>query len=323
MAVILDDVLFPEIGINLEGDLQVNEIHTIHWEESGNVNGHPVIILHGGPGGGSQPIYRRYFDPQKYRIIQFDQRGCGKSKPHAELKDNNTMASVSDIESLRVHLGIDRWIVFGGSWGSTLSLVYAETHPKRVQSLILRGIFMCRPSELYWFYQDGASHVFPEAFAPYKNHIPEEEQHDLISAYYARLTSDDMDVRKSAAFEWTRWEMSTSKLIPDLKYIEAADDLEFADAFARIESHYFVNGIFLEEDQILQNIGIIKHIPTWIIHGRYDMVCPVKSAWELNEKMDNAELIIVPDAGHSVAEVTIARELIKVTNNCLEIISKS
>ncbi len=322
MAAGLDEVLFPEIEVNVKGYLKVSQIHTIHWEESGNLSGHPVIILHGGPGGGSQPIYRRYFDPQKYRIIQFDQRGCGKSTPHAELKDNNTMASVSDIESLRVHLGIETWIVFGGSWGSTLSLIYAETHPERVQALILRGIFMCRNSELHWFYQDGASHVFPDAFAPYRDHIPEKERHDLISAYYKRLTSEDKEVRKSAAFEWTRWEMSTSKLIPDLKYIEAADDSDFADAFARIESHYFVNGIFLDEGQILRDIDKIKHIPTWIVHGRYDMVCPVKSAWELYEKMECAELIIVPDAGHSVAEIPIARELLKVTNNCLNNISK-
>jgi len=322
MGVVLDDVLFPDIEINFEGDLQVSDLHTIHWEESGNVRGHPIIVLHGGPGGGSQPIYRRYFDPEKYRIIQFDQRGCGKSKPHAELEDNNTMASVSDIESLRIHLGIEKWIVFGGSWGATLSLIYAETYPERVQALVLRGIFMCRRSELRWFYQDGASHIFPDAFAPYMNHIPVHEQDDLISAYYSRLTSDDDDVRKSAAFEWTRWEMSTSKLIPDLKYIEAAEDSEFADAFARIESHYFVNGIFLEEGQILRDVDVIAHIPTWIIHGRYDVVCPVKSAWELHQKMKNSELIIVPDAGHSVAEVSIARELVRVTNNCLEKISK-
>ena len=169
MAVELNDVLFPEIDTNFEGDLQVSNIHTIHLEESGNVNGQPIIILHGGPGGGSQPIYRRYFDPEKYRIIQFDQRGCGKSKPHAELVDNNTMASVSDIESLRNYLGVEKWIVFGGSWGATLSLIYAETYPEKVQALVLRGIFMCRSSELKWFYQDGASHIFPDAFAPYMN----------------------------------------------------------------------------------------------------------------------------------------------------------
>ncbi len=322
MPMVLDDVLFPEIELINEGDLKVSELHTIHWEESGNLNGHPVIVLHGGPGGGSQPMYRRYFNPEKYRIIQFDQRGCGKSTPHAELRDNNTMASVSDIEKLREHLGISDWIVFGGSWGSTLSLIYAETHPKKVQALILRGIFMCRPKELHWFYQDGASHIFPDAFAPYKNHIPKEEQDNLILAYYNRLTSDDMNIRKSAAFEWTRWEMSTSKLIPDTKYIEAAEDSDFADAFARIESHYFINGIFLDENQILRDVNKIKHIPTWIIQGRYDVVCPPRSAWELKQELDLAKLVIVPDAGHSVAEIPIASELIKATNECLNIFSK-
>ena len=317
MAMKLGDVLFPEISTNIEGDLKVSDLHTIHWEESGNSSGHPVIVLHGGPGGGSQPMYRRYFEPQKYRIIQFDQRGCGKSTPHAELKDNNTMASVSDIEKLREHLEIEKWIVFGGSWGSTLSLIYAETYPERVEALILRGIFMCRSSELHWFYQDGASHIFPDAFAPYRDHIPLEEQSNLINAYYRRLTSKNLEVRKSAAFEWTRWEMSTSKLIPDSKYIEAADDSDFADAFARIECHYFVNGIFLEDEQILRDVGKIKHIPTWIVQGRYDVVCPVQTAWELKQKLNSAKLIIVPDAGHSVAEIPIAFELVKATTDCL------
>ncbi len=322
MTKTLDGILYPELELLNEGDLQVSELHTIHWEESGNLNGKPVIVLHGGPGGGSQPLYRRYFDPSLYRIIQFDQRGCGKSKPHAELIDNNTMASVSDIEKIREHLGINDWIVFGGSWGSTLSLIYAETHPDRVNALILRGIFMCRPSELYWFYQEGASHLFPDAFESYRNHIPPSERNDLISAYYKRLTSDDSKVRSAAAFEWTKWEMSTSKLIPDLKYIEAAEDSDFAEAFARIECHYFINSIFLEENQILRDVDLIKDIPTWIVHGRYDVVCPVKSAWELKSKLEHAELIIVPDAGHSVTEKSIAKELVKVTNLCIDYFSK-
>jgi len=322
MTKTLDGILYPELELLNEGDLQVSELHTIHWEESGNLNGKPVIVLHGGPGGGSQPLYRRYFDPSLYRIIQFDQRGCGKSKPHAELIDNNTMASVSDIEKIREHLGINDWIVFGGSWGSTLSLIYAETHPDRVNALILRGIFMCRPSELYWFYQEGASHLFPDAFESYRNHIPPSERNDLISAYYKRLTSDDSKVRSAAAFEWTKWEMSTSKLIPDLKYIEAAEDSDFAEAFARIECHYFINSIFLEENQILRDVDLIKDIPTWIVHGRYDVVCPVKSAWELKSKLEHAELIIVPDAGHSVTEKNIAKELVKVTNLCIDYFSK-
>ena len=215
----IDEVLYPKIEANTTGLLQVSKLHTIAWEMSGNPDGIPVIVIHGGPGGGSQPSYRRYFDPLKFNIIQFDQRGCGKSTPYAELEDNNTQASVSDLEMLREHLRIENWHVFGGSWGSTLSLIYAQNHPSRVLSLVLRGIFMCRKSELHWFYQDGASHVFPDAFDSYRDHIPVEEQGDLISAYYARLTSSEVEVRRAAAREWTRWEMATSRLFPDLSLI--------------------------------------------------------------------------------------------------------
>ena len=313
----LEDVLFPEIDTNQSGMLAVSELHSIHWEESGNPEGQPVIVLHGGPGGGSQPIYRRYFDPADHRIIQFDQRGCGLSTPHAELEENDTMSSVSDIEALRKHLGIECWVVFGGSWGSTLSLVYAETHPVRVQALILRGIFMCRPEELRWFYQEGASKIFPDAFEPYRDHIPADERDDLIAAYHRRLTSDDPAVRKAAAFEWTRWEMSTSKLFVDEDYIEQADDVEFADAFARIECHYFINRIFLEENQIMRDAHRIAHIPTWIVHGRYDIVCPVGNAWELAKIFDDCRLSITPDAGHSVTEVSNAAALVEATAECL------
>merc|ERR1711872_208341 len=240
-------------------------------------------------GGGSQADYRRYFDPAAYRIIQMDQRGCGKSTPHAELQDNNTQALVADIEKLREFLGIDTWFVFGGSWGSTLSLTYAIHHADRVRALILRGIFMCRRSELLFFYQDGASHLFPDKFHPYREHIPEEERDDMIKAYYKRLTSADGDIRRAAAREWTLWEMGTSKLIPDTKYMDKADNLDFAAAFARIECHYFVN-------------------------GRYDVVCPAKSAWELHQASPHSRLVIVPDAGHSMGEVGIAEELVNITN---------
>merc|ERR1712179_538873 len=240
----LDDVLYPEIGTIESGMLQVSPLHTVYWEVSGNPTGTPVMVLHGGPGGGSQAEYRRYFDPLKYRIVQMDQRGCGKSTPHAELEDNNTQALVADIEKLRQHLAIDKWVVFGGSWGSTLSLTYAIHHGDRVRALVLRGIFMCRRSELLFFYQNGASHIFPDEFQPYRDHIPEEERGDMISAYYKRLTSPDGDIRRAAAREWTLWEMGTSKLMPDPKYMEKADDLDFAAAFARIECHYFINGIF-------------------------------------------------------------------------------
>ena len=310
----IDEVLYPEIDAYSSGFLQVSELHTIAWERSGNPDGIPVIVIHGGPGGGSQPSYRRYFNPEKFDIIQFDQRGCGQSTPYAELIDNNTHASVSDLEMLREDFGIERWHVFGGSWGSTLSLIYAQNHPNRVLSLTLRGIFMCRKSELHWFYQDGASHIFPDAFDHYRDHIPKDEQGNLIEAYYSRLTDSDVDVRRSAAREWTRWEMATSRLFPDPEYLDKAEDLDFAVAFARIECHYFINAIFVEEAYILNNARKIVDIPTTIVQGRYDVVCPPKSAWELHKALPRSDLIIVPDAGHSMGEVSIARELVKATD---------
>ena len=310
----IDDFLYPKIEPYATGNLPVSQLHTIFWERSGNPNGEPVIVIHGGPGGGSQPSYRQYFNPEKFDIIQFDQRGCGKSTPYAELNENNTQNSVRDIEALRNHFGIDSWHVFGGSWGSTLSLIYAQNHPSRARSLVLRGIFMCRKSELHWFYQDGASHVFPDAFEPYSTHIPESERNDLIAAYYRRLTSEDVSIRRAAAKEWTRWEMATSRMFPDPDYLEKAEDLDFAVAFARIECHYFINGIFVEDGHILNNCDKIVNIPTTIIQGRYDMVCPTKSAWELHKALQNSNLVIVPDAGHSMGETSIARELVKATD---------
>ena len=225
------------------------------------------------------------------------------------------MNSVSDMEALREHFGIDTWHVFGGSWGSTLSLIYGINHPHRVRSFILRGIFMCRKSELHWFYQDGASHVFPDAFEPYFNHIPVEEQSNLIEAYYKRLTSEDVEVRRAAAKEWTRWEMSTSRLFPDPEYLDKAEDLDFAVAFARIECHYFINAIFVEEAYILNNTDVISQIPCVIIHGRYDMVCPLKSAWELHKQLPNSTLDIIPDSGHSMGEVSIAAALVSASDS--------
>ena len=311
----LDEVLYPAIEAHTVEMLQVSDLHSIGWERSGNPDGIPVMVIHGGPGGGSQPSYRRYFNPEKFDIIQFDQRGCGRSTPYAELVDNDTHASVRDIEAIREHLGIETWHVFGGSWGSTLSLIYAQNHPQRVLSLILRGIFMCRKSELHWFYQEGASHVFPDAFEPYRDHIPPEEQAALIPAYYKRLTSEDVEVRRAAAREWTRWEMATSRLFPDLEYLEKAEDLDFAVAFARIECHYFINEIFVENAHILNNVDKILEIPCKIVQGRYDMVCPTISAWELHKALPYSELVIVPDAGHSMGETSIARELIRFTDS--------
>ena len=310
----LEDVLYPPIEAHEKGRLSVTELHTIAWERSGNPDGIPVIVIHGGPGGGGQPSYRQYFDPAAFDIIQFDQRGCGQSTPHAELEDNTTQALVGDIERLREHLGVESWHVFGGSWGSTLSLIYAQHHPERAISLVLRGIFMCRKSELRWFYQDGASHIFPDAFEPYRDHIPKAEQDDLITAYYSRLTSEDAQVRRAAAKEWTRWEMATSRLFPDPEYLEKAEDLDFAVAFARIECHYFINAIFVEEAHILKHVDLIQHIPTVIVQGRYDVVCPPRSAWELHKALPQSQLMMVSDAGHSMGEVSIARELVNATN---------
>ena len=311
----LDDVLYPPHEPHTTGRLEVSDLHTVAWEASGNPNGIPVVVLHGGPGGGAQPSYRRYFDPAVFNIVQFDQRGCGASTPHAELKDNTTHHLVEDIETLRAHLGIETWHVFGGSWGSTLSMMYALHHPERVRSLVLRGIFMCRKSELHWFYQDGASHMFPDAFAPYRDHIPSEEQGDLIAAYYRRLTSEDVSIRRAAAKEWTRWEMATSRLFPDPSYLDKAEDLDFAVAFARIECHYFINAIFVEEAYILNRAERLANIPTVIVQGRYDVVCPPRSAWELHQALPQSQLVMVPDAGHSMGEVSIARELVKATND--------
>lgn len=305
--------LYPPIEPYTEGQLQVSSLHTLYFEQSGNPEGQPVVVLHGGPGGGCLPDYRRYFDPKKWRIVMFDQRGCGKSTPHAELEENTTWHLVADIERLRTHLGIESWVVFGGSWGSTLSLAYSQTHPDRCKGLILRGIFMLRKSELQWFYQEGTSYIFPDAWEEYVKPIPPEERHDFLSAYYKRLTSEDPDVRLEAAKSWSIWEASTSKLFQDSNLMEKFGDREFATAFARIECHYFVNGGFFEsEDQLLANVDRIRHIPAAIVQGRYDVVCPMKTAWELHRAWPEAEFILVPDAGHSMSEPGIAKALVEV-----------
>lgn len=307
--------LYPPIEPYRTGYLQVSQLHRIYFEESGNPNGKPVVFLHGGPGGGSQPVYRQYFDPTKWRIILFDQRGCGRSTPHAELRENTTWHLVADIETLRQHLDIDKWTVFGGSWGSTLSLAYAQTHPGRTQALILRGIFMLRQKELQWFYQEGTSYIFPEAWQAYLQPIPQAERGDLIAAYYKRLTHSDPQIRTQAARAWSIWEGSTSKLFPDPNAANHFGDARFAEAFARIECHYFVNqGFFESEDQLLKNIDRIRHIPGVIVQGRYDVVCPMVTAWELHQAWPEAESIVVADAGHSISEPGIRSALIEATD---------
>lgn len=300
------------------GMLRVSDVHEIYFEESGNPKGKPAVFVHGGPGGGTDPSMRGFFNPAKYRIILFDQRGCGKSTPHASLVDNTTWHLVEDMEKLRKHLNIKRWQVFGGSWGSTLSLAYAETHPERVTELVLRGIFLVRQQEIDWFYQRGASAVFPDAWEHYLAAIPADEHGDLVSAYHRRLTADDHAVQLAAAKAWSIWEGMTSKLHQDAKFVErfAADD--FAIAFARIECHYFVNKGFLRPNQLLEDVGKIRHIKTRIVNGRYDMVCPIESAWALHRAFPEAELVIVPDAGHSAKEPGIARALVAATDEFAE-----
>lgn len=307
--------LYPTIEPYNEGKLKVSDLHTIHYEQSGNPQGKPVIFLHGGPGGGISPMYRQYFAPQLWRIIIFDQRGCGQSTPYAELKENTTWDLVSDIEKLRQHLEIDRWVVFGGSWGSTLALAYSQTHPDRCKGLILRGIFMLRPSEIRWFYQEGANHIYPDAWQEYLKPIPVEERDDLLSAYYRRLTSEDRQVRLEAARAWSVWEASTSKLIPSAISKERFGMAAFAEAFARIECHYFVNRGFIErENQLLANIDRIRSLPGIIVQGRYDVVCPMITAWELHQAWPEAELKVIADAGHSVSEPGIKDALIEASD---------
>lgn len=299
--------------------LKVSDLHTINVEESGNKDGKPVIFLHGGPGGGIEPIYRQYFNPEKWRIIIFDQRGCGKSTPSSELIHNTTWDLVSDIEKIREYLDIEKWTVFGGSWGSTLSLSYAVTHPDKCSELILRGIFLLREKELKWFYQDGASYIYPDAWEKYIAPIPEDKRHNMMEAYYNILTGDDKEKRYEAAKAWSIWEASTSKLIQNPKSLHHFEDNEVADIFARIECHYFINKGFFEYDGwLLDQIDKIRHIPCVIVQGRYDVVCPMITAWDLHKKWPEADFHIISDAGHSMLEEGIRNKLIDYTNKFVE-----
>lgn len=307
--------MYPEIAPYNSGFLKVSDLHTIYFEEAGNPNGKPVVFLHGGPGGGLIDNYRRYFDPKKWRVILFDQRGCGKSTPFAELKDNTTWDLVSDMEKIRTHLKVEKWAVFGGSWGSTLALSYSVTHPQNCTELFLRGIFLLRKKEIDWFYQEGCSKIFPDAWEGYVKPIPENERHDFVSAYHKRLTSPDIKVRKEAAAAWSIWEGSTSKLIPDDDIVARFGEDEFADAFARIECHYFTNkGFFKEDNFLINNVEKIRKIPTVIVQGRYDVVCPAESAWELHRAFPESHLHLIPDSGHSLSEKGITAKLIEYTD---------
>ena len=307
--------LYPPVAPYNTGYLQVSEIHELYYEQCGNPAGKPVVFLHGGPGAGSNAAVRRFFDPARYRIVIFDQRGCGRSRPHASLEENTTWHLVADIEQLRQHLDVECWQVFGGSWGSTLALAYAQTHPEAVTGLILRGIFMLRPQELHWFYQEGASSLFPDYWLDYIAPIPPSERDDLIAAHYRRLTGDDQDARLASAHAWSVWEGVTSNLLVSEAAVGRFQSDEFALALARIEAHYFVNRGFLDTPgQLLDSISRIRSIPAVIVQGRYDVVCPAKTAWELHQAWPEADFRMVPDSGHSAFEPGIVHELVEATD---------
>ena len=305
--------LYPDIKPYANHSLGVDGIHTLHIEECGNPQGLPVVFVHGGPGAGCEPYHRRFFDPNIYRIVLFDQRGAGRSTPHAELSNNTTQHLVADMEFIRSHLGIERWVVFGGSWGSTLGLVYAETHPERVLGLILRGIFLCTPWEIRWFYQEGANRLFPDYWEDYVKMIAVGERKDMVSAYYRLLTGDNEIARMAAAKAWSTWEGRCSTLKPKTEVVNHFSDPRTALSLARIECHYFMNNSFLEADQLIRDARRLKDIPGVIVHGRYDVVCPVENAWRLHQAWPQAELKLIADAGHSATEPGIVDALVSAT----------
>ena len=309
-------VLYPAIAPYTTCMLPVDGTpHTLYVEESGDPQGKPVVFVHGGPGGGTSPSQRQFFDPARYRIILFDQRGSGKSTPHASLEQNTTWDLVADMERIREHLRIDSWVVFGGSWGSTLSLAYAQAHPSRVKALVLRGIFLLRPEEIRWFYQEGANYIYPDAWEHYLEPIPFEERGDMLQAYYRRLTSDDPAVRARAAKAWSIWEGSTSFLFQSQEVIDHYSGDAFAEAFARIECHYFVHhGFFRDPQQLLDDVDKIRHIPAVIVQGRYDVVCPMVTAWMLHRRWPEAGFHIVADAGHAATEKGTTDHLVQATD---------
>ena len=307
--------LYPASEPSQSEMLKVSSLHTIYVEQSGSPRGRPALALHGGPGGGVSPEMRRFFDPAQYRVVMMDQRGCGRSTPHAELRDNTTWDLVSDIERVREKLGIEKWLVFGGSWGSTLALAYAAKHPERVAGLVLRGVFLLRRAEIDWFYQSGASNIFPDAFERYASAIPEDERDNFLQAYSKRLTSPDRETRLKAARAWARWEGETISIAgPSALPLRFSED-RFVEAFARIENHYFMNnGFFQSDDWLLDQAALLRHIPCRIAHGRYDVCTPMASAWALKQRWPEAELEIIHDAGHSSLEPGIIDALVRATD---------
>lgn len=306
---------YPSIKPYNTQHLAVSNVHTLYIEESGSPDGIPILFVHGGPGAGCSAEDRCFFDPEKYRIILFDQRGAGRSKPHAHLEDNTTQTLIHDIETIREHLNISKWALFGGSWGSTLSLLYAQAYPERVLAMILRGIFLCREADLQWFYQHGASLIFPDYWQDYVNPIAESKRGDMITAYYELLTGNNELAKMQAAKQWSLWEGRCATFRPNNHVIDTFCNTHFAVALARIEAHYFINNAFIQPNQILDNMEKIKNIPATIVHGRYDMVCPLDNAFELHKRWPTAELHIVRDAGHASREPSILDALIKATDN--------
>jgi len=306
-------MLYPEIEPFATSRLRVSDVHELHIEESGNPNGRPVVFLHGGPGAGLSPLHRRFFDPSFWRVVLFDQRGSGRSTPLGELRENTTWDLVDDVERIRVSKGIDKWLVFGGSWGSTLALAYAQKHPERVEGLVLRGIFLARRAEIAWSFLDGARRIFPEGWDEFLEPLSARERGDVLHAYYRRLTSDDVATRRAAARSWNVWEERASKLIADITP-PVEEEIDREVALARIEAHYFVNDTFLSpSDQLLREAGKMRDIPGVIVQGRYDIVCPAVSAWELHKAWPASRLVVVPDAGHAADEPGIAAALVEAT----------
>ena len=308
------ETLYPPIRPYARHELAMDRRHVLYVEEVGNPGGIPAVFLHGGPGAGCEPWHRQFFDPERYRVILFDQRGAGRSRPHAELRDNTTWHLVEDMERLRRHFGIERWLVFGGSWGSTLALAYAQTHPERVSALVLRGIFLCRPQEIRWFYQEGASRIFPDYWEDFVAPVPPERRHDLLHAYHELLTGEDELRRMAAARAWSVWEGRCATLEPDPEVVAHFRDPHVALAMARIENHYFVNDAFLEPDQLLAGAGRLQGIPGTLVHGRYDIICPVENAWELHRAWPGSELVITPRAGHAAGEPENLAALVRATD---------
>jgi proline iminopeptidase len=304
--------LYPPIEPYESGFLKLDDLHAMYWEQSGYPGGLPVLFLHGGPGAGATSVHRRFFDPSTYRIVIFDQRGAGRSLPRGELRDNTTQHLIDDIEALREHLGIDRFLLFGGSWGSTLALAYAEAHPERCLGLVLRGIFLGRPSEIEWFLY-GLRNVFPEAWRDFTSVLPERERGDVLHSFHARLLDPDPRVHLPAARAWSRYEGACSTLLPSPETVAAFGEEDMAYALARIETHYFVNGNFMSDNQLLDDIGRVRHLPCTVIQGRYDMICPIATADELHRAWPGSNMVIVPDAGHSAMDAGVRAALVAAT----------